>query len=235
MKRSTQQRPEAATCCHAQNVNQSNKQRPRTIPYVPNMRDDADATAGRPDSSNSVPPERTTQDDDHRRDCDATQGAEIASARSFCCWSWSPSTLLAVRAYGIPSAGRPCSSGTPTCRTRCRRRTSTRPTGPTFLKAEDAVFREVRARGRRQARGREPRASNRYFAGSPIYPGNFKQDWNRSYVLEPDGPPVGAVVLLHGLTDAPYSLRHIARRYRDRGFVVVGHQAARATAPCRRR
>ena len=28
-------------------------------------------------------------------------------------------------------------------------------------------------------------------------------------------------MLLHGLTDSPYSLRHIARRYRDRGFVAV--------------
>ena len=25
--------------------------------------------------------------------------------------------------------------------------------------------------------------SNRYFADSPIYPGRFKEDWNRSYVL----------------------------------------------------
>jgi alpha-beta hydrolase superfamily lysophospholipase len=33
---------------------------------------------------------------------------------------------------------------------------------------------------------------------------------------------VGAVVLLHGLTDSPFSLRHIARRYRDRGFVAIG-------------
>src|SRR6185312_12768500 len=53
-------------------------------------------------------------------------------------------------------------------------------------------------------------------------PGHFKQDFNRSYILEPDGPPVGAVVLLHGLTDSPYSLRHIARLYRDRGFVAIG-------------
>jgi len=62
---------------------------------------------------------------------------------------------------------------------------------------------------------------NRYFEGSPIYPGQFSQDWNRSYVLEPDGPPRGAVVFLHGLTDSPYSLRHIARRYREHGFVAV--------------
>src|SRR5262245_28712946 len=54
-----------------------------------------------------------------------------------------------------------------------------------------------------------------------MYPGNFKQDFNRSYTLEPDGPPVGAVVLLHGLTDSPYSLRHIARRYRDAGFGAI--------------
>jgi alpha-beta hydrolase superfamily lysophospholipase len=40
--------------------------------------------------------------------------------------------------------------------------------------------------------------------------------------MEPDGEPVGAVVLLHGLTDSPYSLRHVAKRYRDNGFVAVG-------------
>jgi alpha-beta hydrolase superfamily lysophospholipase len=62
---------------------------------------------------------------------------------------------------------------------------------------------------------------NRYFDGSPIYPAHFSQDFNRSYILEPAGPPVGAVVLLHGLTDSPYSQRHIARAYRDRGFVAI--------------
>jgi alpha-beta hydrolase superfamily lysophospholipase len=30
------------------------------------------------------------------------------------------------------------------------------------------------------------------------------------------------VVLLHGLTDSPYSLRHVAQLYRDRGFVAIG-------------
>ena len=55
-----------------------------------------------------------------------------------------------------------------------------------------------------------------------MYPARFARDWNRSYVLEPDGTPMGAVVLLHGLTDSPYSLRHIAKRYRDRGYVAIG-------------
>ena len=50
---------------------------------------------------------------------------------------------------------------------------------------------------------------------------HFTSNWNRSFVLMPDGAPRGAVVLLHGLTDSPYSLRHIAARYREQGFVAV--------------
>lgn len=63
--------------------------------------------------------------------------------------------------------------------------------------------------------------ANRYWSGSPIYPGKFANDWNRSYIMMPAGKPTGAVVLLHGLTDSPYSLRHVAQRYRDDGFVAV--------------
>ena len=50
---------------------------------------------------------------------------------------------------------------------------------------------------------------------------NYTSNWNRSFVLMPDGAPRGAVVLLHGLTDSPYSLRHIAAHYREQGFVAV--------------
>jgi alpha-beta hydrolase superfamily lysophospholipase len=90
-----------------------------------------------------------------------------------------------------------------------------------YVKAEAAIFDAVRTEVSQQLteEGRVP--YNRYFEGSPIYPGRFTQDWNRSYILEPEGPPVGAVVFLHGLTDSPYSLRHIARRYRAHGYVSV--------------
>jgi alpha-beta hydrolase superfamily lysophospholipase len=90
-----------------------------------------------------------------------------------------------------------------------------------YLAAEEATFREVRTEVVDKLDDESRTPGNRYYAGSPIYPGNFAQDWNRSYILEPAGPPAGAVVLLHGLTDSPYSLRHIARRYRDLGFVAV--------------
>ena len=51
-------------------------------------------------------------------------------------------------------------------------------------------------------------------------------------MLEPEGAPVGAAVLLHGLTDAPYSQRHIAARYAEHGFVaIVPRLPAHGTVP----
>lgn len=91
-----------------------------------------------------------------------------------------------------------------------------------YLKAESRIFDDVRTNVVEKLSPPERVPANRYYEGSPIYPEHFAQNWNRSYILEPSGLPVGAVVLLHGLTDSPFSLRHIARRYRDRGFVAIG-------------
>ncbi|WP_212630118.1 alpha/beta hydrolase [Pseudomonas sp. KB-10] len=62
---------------------------------------------------------------------------------------------------------------------------------------------------------------SRYASDSPVYPGNLPHDWNRSFILPPSGPARGVVVLLHGLTDSPYSLRHIARHLSERGLLAV--------------
>ena len=90
-----------------------------------------------------------------------------------------------------------------------------------YLKAEEQIFAAVRENVTKRLPAEVALASNRYYENGPLYPGRFAQDWNRSYVLEPAGKPVGAVVFLHGLTDSPYSLRHIARRYTQRGFVSI--------------
>ncbi len=91
-----------------------------------------------------------------------------------------------------------------------------------YLAQEEQIFASVR----REVTGKLPPEArvliNRYFEGSPVFPERFASNWNRSYIMEPDGPPRGAVVLLHGLTDSPYSLRHVAQRYRDRGFLAIG-------------
>jgi alpha-beta hydrolase superfamily lysophospholipase len=90
-----------------------------------------------------------------------------------------------------------------------------------YLKAEDRIFAEVKNEVSQKLDEGERIPVNRYFESSPVYPEGFAQDWNRSYSLEPEGVPAGAVVFLHGLTDSPYSLRHIARRYREHGYVSI--------------
>lgn len=62
---------------------------------------------------------------------------------------------------------------------------------------------------------------NRYAAKSPINSSRFATDWNRSFILEPAGEPKGVVVLLHGLTDSPFSLRHLAARYQAAGWTAI--------------
>jgi len=90
-----------------------------------------------------------------------------------------------------------------------------------WLKAENAAFAEVQSKVIDALPAGDQRPINRYFAGSPINPYRFAQNWNHSFVLTPVGTPRGAVVLLHGLTDSPYSVRHIALHYVERGYVAV--------------
>src|SRR5215470_17391614 len=91
-----------------------------------------------------------------------------------------------------------------------------------YLAREDEIMASVRAEVSQKLPPGERVPINRYFEASPVYAAHFAHDWNRSYIMEPDGKPVGIVVLLHGLTDSPYSLRHVAKHYRERGFVAIG-------------
>ena len=90
-----------------------------------------------------------------------------------------------------------------------------------YLAAEDRVFQSVNDNVTMKLPPRDRVEHDWYFAEARVYPGSFTQDFNRSYLLEPEGTPKGAAVFLHGLTDAPYSLRHVAELYRDRGYVAV--------------
>jgi alpha-beta hydrolase superfamily lysophospholipase len=90
-----------------------------------------------------------------------------------------------------------------------------------YLAQEAKIFEAVKTEVTQKLDPADRVPMNRYFDGSPVYPEHFSQDFNRSFVLEPKGSPVGAVVLLHGLTDSPYSQRHIGQAYRDHGFVAI--------------
>ena len=60
---------------------------------------------------------------------------------------------------------------------------------------------------------------DRHVVNSPANPNNFDRNWNLSYVLKPE-TVTGAAVLLHGLTDSPYSVRSTAELFRDNGFMA---------------
>lgn len=90
-----------------------------------------------------------------------------------------------------------------------------------YQTAEENLFHEMKSEVTEKLSADEKTPLNRYYEGSLVYPEKFTRDWNRSYILMPEGTPRGAVVLLHGLTDTPYSLRHVAESYRQRGFVAV--------------
>ncbi len=129
-------------------------------------------------------------------------------------------TVLAVRAWDS-QRGRPLDPWHTFVPTELSPEEIDRSDWTAYVAAEDAAFaavqREVSAKLAPDVRV----PINRYFEGSRVHPGRFEPDWNRSFVLEPDGVPAGVAVFLHGLTDAPYSARQILDRYRAHGFVGV--------------
>jgi alpha-beta hydrolase superfamily lysophospholipase len=75
---------------------------------------------------------------------------------------------------------------------------------------------------------------NRYRHGSLSDPAMWSRDWNRSFRLAPadGGEPRATVLLLHGLTDAPYSLRSLGEHLAGRGYEVFGlRMPGHGTAP----
>jgi len=101
-----------------------------------------------------------------------------------------------------------------------------------YVARENAIFSDLDAAVTAKTAGDERTPLNRYYRQSLVWPGKFSPDANRSFVLMPEGTPRGAVVLLHGLTDSPYSVRHIARNYQQKGFVaVVPRLPGHGTAP----
>ncbi|MGL6148244.1 MAG: alpha/beta hydrolase, partial [Plesiomonas sp.] len=90
-----------------------------------------------------------------------------------------------------------------------------------YLAREEDIYKNLKENVTDKIPESEKTELNRYYENSLVYPPKFHQDWNRSYLLMPEGKPQGAVVLLHGLTDTPYSLTEMAALYQSKGFVVV--------------
>ncbi|HYB54236.1 MAG TPA: alpha/beta fold hydrolase [Thermoanaerobaculia bacterium] len=90
-----------------------------------------------------------------------------------------------------------------------------------YLRREDQVFREVKENVEDRLAPEDRTAANRYFPDSAASPRRFPRDWNRTFELAP-AEIKGGALLLHGMTDSPYSMRRLGEVLRDRGFYVLG-------------
>ena len=90
-----------------------------------------------------------------------------------------------------------------------------------YLALEDRLFAQLEEEVYTQVPTGPEHALVRYSAGSAADPQRRTPNWNRSFELKTE-QPVGGILLLHGLTDAPYTFRALAERLHQRGYWVVG-------------
>ncbi len=90
-----------------------------------------------------------------------------------------------------------------------------------YVAAEARLFDRLQQRMQDELEQGDRTLINRYNEPSRASPAAFGRDWNRSFVLEPLGATHGVVVLLHGMTDSPYSMRSLAELYWRHGYIAI--------------
>ena len=90
-----------------------------------------------------------------------------------------------------------------------------------YLRLEDRLFAQLEAKVYARTETGSGTALMRYSKGSASDPQGREPNWNRSFEL-PTEAPVGGVLLLHGMSDSPYSLRALGEELNKRNYWVVG-------------
>ena len=89
-----------------------------------------------------------------------------------------------------------------------------------YLEREDEVVRESRMRVTQALRPEDDVPGLRYAPSSRNNPERFATDWNRSFERRP-AKVRGGALLVHGMTDAPYSMRALADLLERQGWYVL--------------
>ena len=89
-----------------------------------------------------------------------------------------------------------------------------------YLAREEVVFDELQVLVESNAPLQENNYLNRYRTGNDAYPEKPTGNLNRSNQMRP-AVVKGGVLLLHGMTDSPYTLRHLATMFHAKGFYVL--------------
>jgi alpha-beta hydrolase superfamily lysophospholipase len=90
-----------------------------------------------------------------------------------------------------------------------------------YLELEENLFAELQTEIYDKITPEERSSFNRYTTGSRSDPGIWPQNWNRSFEYAATGASFG-VLLLHGYSDSPYSLRGFGQQMHDAGAHVLG-------------
>ncbi len=90
-----------------------------------------------------------------------------------------------------------------------------------YLVFEDRVFSEMNEKVLPACPPEDRTIANRYWSESPINPERYPKNWNRTFELEPSGEPRGGALLVHGLTDAPYSVKADAEALQREGYYAL--------------
>ena len=89
-----------------------------------------------------------------------------------------------------------------------------------YLKLEDQLFKELDSEVYNKVLPDEKNRVNRYTRDSYADPKRWPKNWNRSFELPVKNPKAG-VLLLHGMSDSPYSLHVQAEMLQKKGVWVV--------------
>ncbi len=90
-----------------------------------------------------------------------------------------------------------------------------------YRQLEDELFAELDEKVYARVETGPEYALARYSPGSAADPRGRSPDWNRSFELPVD-EAVGGVLLLHGMTDAPYTLRTLGKALHKHRYWVLG-------------
>lgn len=90
-----------------------------------------------------------------------------------------------------------------------------------YLEQEQRLFEELDKKIHQRVKPEKQLSFERYLKGGIQDPAWPSRNWNHSYEMVP-AQIRGGALLLHGLTDSPYSLRRLAEILYQRGFYVLG-------------
>ena len=100
-----------------------------------------------------------------------------------------------------------------------------------YLGIERAVFSELDEEIYSRESAAASSTTSRFNASSAFRSQNHDADWNRTVEMVP-GNPRGIALMLHGLTDSPYSMRSTAELFFSNGYhVLVPRLPGHGTAP----